>query len=181
MEGKLFPTALTWIGAWLLQDAATREHTTGVWQRAAAGGKARAGPTTRCFPTGEREVLTMADEKLLMVSMAVTEMAKAKAFYAEQWGWSVTNDVGEGDRHWVGLELPGGGVKLTLSTMHENMQPGTMKLYLSTSNVEAAYDALKAKGVEVNDVKNDLYGPGSGVKWFDLSDPDGNRWLVVQP
>src|SRR6266480_7655684 len=33
--------------------------------------------------------MTMADEKLLMVMVAVTEMAKAKAFYAEQLGWSV--------------------------------------------------------------------------------------------
>jgi|GEM_PF-6914742 len=31
----------------------------------------------------------MANEKLLMVLMAVTEMAKAKAFYAEQLGWTV--------------------------------------------------------------------------------------------
>ncbi|WP_236064830.1 VOC family protein [Reticulibacter mediterranei] len=115
-----------------------------------------------------------------MLSMAVTEMAKAKAFYAEQLGWSVTNDVGQGDRHWVGLELPGGGASLTLTTMRENMKPGTMKLYLSTSHIEAAYQELKAKGVAVNEVKDDLYGPGSGIKWFEITDPDGNRWLVVQ-
>jgi len=107
-------------------------------------------------------------------------MAKAKAFYAEQLGWSVTQDYGQGDRHWVSLELPGGGASLTLSTMHGKMKPGTMTLYLSTSNIEAAYHELKAKDVKVNEVKDDLYGPGSGVKWFDLRDPDGNRWLVVQ-
>jgi predicted enzyme related to lactoylglutathione lyase len=124
--------------------------------------------------------MTMADEKILKLSIAVTEMAKAKAFYAEQLGFQVTNDVGQGDRHWVGLEFPGGGASLTLTTMHENMKPGTMKLYLSTSNIEAAYDELKAKGVKVNEVKDDLYGPGSGVKWFGSTDPDGNQWLVVQ-
>jgi predicted enzyme related to lactoylglutathione lyase len=80
----------------------------------------------------------MADEKILMVTMAVTDMAKAKAFYAEQLGWSVTTDVGQGDQHWVTLEPPGGGASLTLSTMHGNMKPGTMRLYLSTSNIEAA-------------------------------------------
>ena len=31
--------------------------------------------------------MTMADEKILMVMMAVTDMAKAKAFYAEQLGF----------------------------------------------------------------------------------------------
>ncbi len=92
--------------------------------------------------------MTMADEKLLMVLMAVTDMAKAKAFYAEQLGWSITTDYGQGDRHWVSLELPGGGASLTLSTMHGKMKPGTMTLYLSTSNIEAAYNELKAKGVK---------------------------------
>ena len=58
--------------------------------------------------------------------------------------------------------------------------PLVMTLYFSTSNIEAAYNELKAKGVKVNEVKDDLYGPGSGVKWFNLEDPDGNRWLVVQ-
>jgi catechol 2,3-dioxygenase-like lactoylglutathione lyase family enzyme len=122
----------------------------------------------------------MADEKLLMVMMAVTDMAKAKAFYAEQLGWSVTKDVGRGDKHWVSLELPGGGASLNLSTMHEHMKPGTMSLYFSTSNIEAVYNELKAKGVNVDEVKDNLYGPGSGVKWFKLEDPDGNRWLAVQ-
>ena len=122
----------------------------------------------------------MAHEKLLMLPIAVTEMAKAKAFYAEQLGFQVPKDVGQGDQHWVSLELPGGGASLTLSTMHGQMKPGTMTLYYSTSNIEAAYNELKAKGVKVNEVKDDLYGPGSGVKWFDLRDPDGNRWLMVQ-
>lgn len=124
--------------------------------------------------------MTMAHEKLLMVSMAVTEMGSAKAFYAEQLGWSVTKDEGQDEQHWVNLELPGGGASLTLTTMHQNMKPGTMKFYLSTSNIKAMYDELKAKGVKLNEVENDLYGPGSGVKWFDLHDPDGNQWIVAQ-
>src|SRR2546426_8411833 len=122
----------------------------------------------------------MANEKILMVMMSVTEMAKAKAFYAEQLGWTVTSDYGQGDQHWVTLSLPGGGATLTLSTMHGKMKPGTMTLYLSTSDIEATYNDLKAKGVKVNEIKDDLYGPGSGVKWFNLHDPDENRWLVVQ-
>lgn len=124
--------------------------------------------------------MIMANEKILMVSMAITDMAQAKAFYVEQLGWSVTKEEGQGEQHWVGLELPGGGAALTLTTMHQHMKPGTMKFYLSTSQIEAAYNELKAKGVELNEVKDNLYGPGSGVKWFDLSDPDGNQWIVVQ-
>jgi catechol 2,3-dioxygenase-like lactoylglutathione lyase family enzyme len=122
----------------------------------------------------------MADEKIMMVMMAVTDMAKAKEFYAEQLGFQVTIDYGQGDQHWVTLQPPGGGPSLTLSTLHGNMRPGTMRLYLATSDINATHNALKAKGVKVNDVKDDLYGPGSGVKWFDLRDPDGNLWQVAQ-
>ena len=59
----------------------------------------------------------MANEKLLMVLMAVTEMAKAKAFYTEQLGWSATKEEGQEEQHWVSLSLPGGGASLTLTTM----------------------------------------------------------------
>jgi len=52
-------------------------------------------------------------------------------------------------------------------------------MYLSTSNIEETYNRLKAKGAKANDIKDDLYGPGSGVKWFDLHDPDGNLWQVA--
>jgi len=39
---------------------------------------------------------------------------------------------------------------------------------------------LSGKRVKHNEVKDDLFGPQSGVKWFDLEDPDGNQVLVVQ-
>jgi predicted enzyme related to lactoylglutathione lyase len=122
----------------------------------------------------------MADEKILMVTMPVTDMAKAKAFYTEQLGGRVTLDFGQGNHHWVTLEFPGGGPSLTLSTMPGKIQPGAMQVYLSTSDIEAKYNDLKAKGAHVGEVKDDLFGPGSGVKWFQIDDPDGNVWMVAQ-
>lgn len=118
----------------------------------------------------------MAVEKILMFHMAVTDMAKSKAFYAEKLGFTVTSDYGQGNQHWVSLEAPGGGASLNLTTAHENMQPGTMKLYLSTSDIEAAYTELQAKGVEPT---SEIIKAGWGTS-FGFSDPDGNRWLVVQ-
>jgi predicted enzyme related to lactoylglutathione lyase len=61
------------------------------------------------------------------------------------------------------------------------MKPGTMKLYFATADVTGAHKELSVKGAKVNEVKNDLFGPGSGVKWFSLEDPDGNQVLLVQP
>jgi predicted enzyme related to lactoylglutathione lyase len=110
--------------------------------------------------------------------MAVRDMATSKAFYEQTLGFKVTSDFGEKDRHWVSLALPAGGVTVTLTTMHENMQPGSMKLYISTPDIETAHTGLKTAGA--SDIANDLYGPGSGVRWFSIKDPDGNNWLIVE-
>lgn len=40
-----------------------------------------------CFMIPERLVMTMANEQIQMVMIAITDMAKAKAFYAEQLGF----------------------------------------------------------------------------------------------
>jgi hypothetical protein len=81
---------------------------------------------------------------------------------------------------WTSLTLPEGGASITLATAHENMKPGAMKLYFATSDVAAAHKELSAKGAKVNEVKDDLFGPGSGVRWFNLEDPEGNQVLPVQ-
>lgn len=120
-------------------------------------------------------------KKLMMFSLAVSNMPKARAFYADKLGLQVASDNRQDDdRWWVSLSLPEGGAAIVLTTARENMNPGTMKLYFATSDVAAAHSELSANGVEVSGVKDDLFGPGSGVKWFSLKDPDGNQILLVQ-
>lgn len=119
--------------------------------------------------------------KLMMFIIVVSDMAKAKAFYADKLGLQVTKDYRQDDDHWwVSLTLPEGGVTITLTTFHENVRPGTMTLYFATSDVAAAHKELSDKDVKVNKVKDDLFGPGSGVKWFSLDDPEGNQVYLVQ-
>jgi len=121
-------------------------------------------------------------DSLMMFSIAVTDMPKAKAFYSGKLGLKVTADSRSDDHNWwVGLALPEGGPFITLTTAHENMKPGTMKMYFVAPDVAGAHAELSGKGVKVNEVKDDLFGPGSGVKWFSLADPDGNQVLLVQP
>jgi len=118
----------------------------------------------------------------MMFSIAVTDMPKAKAFYADKLGLKVTTDSRRDDHNWwVGLALPEGGPSVILTTAHENMKPGTMKVYFATADVAGAHQELSVNGAKVNEVKNDLFGPGSGVKWFSVEDPDGNQVLLVQP
>ncbi len=131
-------------------------------------------------------LLAASDEKhpidnLMMFSVAVSDMNAAKAFYVDNLGMKVTSDNRKDDHNWwVSLNLPDGGVSITLTTSHENMKPGSMKLYFATSDAAAAHQELSGKGVKVDEVKNDLFGPGSGVKWFNVQDPDGNQVLLVQ-
>jgi len=119
--------------------------------------------------------------KLMMFSIAVNDMPKLKAFYVDKLGMKVATDYRVDDNNWwVSVTFPEGGASITLTTFQENMKPGTMKLYFATSNVADAHKELASKGVKVNDVNDNLFGPGSGVKWFNLEDPDGNQVFLVQ-
>lgn len=119
--------------------------------------------------------------KLVMFYMAVSDMQRAKGFYTDKLGLKVTNDFRQADdRWWVSLSLPEGGVTITLSTYYGNTKPGTMNLYFATKDIDKAHEDLSNKGVKVNEVKDDLFGPGSGVKWFDFEDPDGNQVKLAQ-
>ena len=123
--------------------------------------------------------------KLTMVSVVVSDMTKTKEFYAEKLGLAVAKDYRQNDDNWwVTLTLPGGGASITLArsstTSNEPPKPGTLGFYLSTSDIAAAHRDLNEKGAKPSEVRDDLYGPGSGVKFFQLKDPDGNQVTFAQ-
>ena len=122
--------------------------------------------------------------KLIMLSIAVSDMNKAKEFYAEKLGLQVATDYRRSDDNWwVTLTLPGGGSSITLArttAIKNTTQPGTISFYFSAPDIAATHKELNERGIKTNEIKDDLYGPGSGVKWFNLDDPDGNQVLVVQ-
>jgi predicted enzyme related to lactoylglutathione lyase len=115
--------------------------------------------------------------KLSMFTLAVSDMPKAKAFYADTLGLKVTKDYRQDDQHWwVTLTSAEGGVSINLSRYEEQIiQPGTVGVYFKTSDVAAAHQELSEKGAKVNDIQDDLFGPGSGVKFIQLQDPDGTQ------
>ena len=123
--------------------------------------------------------------KLTMVSVVVSDMKRAKEFYAEKLGLEVATDYRQNDNNWwVTLTLPGGGASITLArsstTSNEPPKPGTLGFYLSTSDIAAAHKELNEKGVKPSEIQDNLYGPGSGVKFFQLQDPDGNQVTFAQ-
>jgi len=123
--------------------------------------------------------------KLSMVSVVVSDMKKAKEFYAEKLGLDVATDYRlNDDNWWLTLTFPGGGASITLArsstTSNEPPRPGAMSFYFSTSDIAAAQKALDEKGVKTGEIQDDLYGKGSGVKFFQLKDPDGNQVTFAQ-
>jgi len=67
--------------------------------------------------------------KLMMLSIVVRDMPKAKEFYSEKLGLKVVSDYRQSDdRWWVALTLPEGGVTITLTSYHENAKLGAMTL-----------------------------------------------------
>jgi catechol 2,3-dioxygenase-like lactoylglutathione lyase family enzyme len=114
-------------------------------------------------------------KKLMMLAIVVGNMPRAKTFYADTLGLKAVADYRQDDDHWwVSLAFPEGGATITLTTFHGNAMPGPMTLWFATSDIVAAHKEFGDKGVKVSEIGDDLHGPGSGVKWFNFTDPDGN-------
>jgi catechol 2,3-dioxygenase-like lactoylglutathione lyase family enzyme len=123
--------------------------------------------------------------KFTMVSIIVSDMKRAKEFYAEKLGLEVATDYRRNDDNWwVTLSFPSGGASITLarsSTTHnEPPKPDSVSLYFSTADIAGAHKELNEKGVKTSEVRDDLYGPGSGVKFFQFKDLDGNLVTLAQ-
>jgi predicted enzyme related to lactoylglutathione lyase len=121
------------------------------------------------------------DMKLELVPIPVTDVDRAKAFYAEQVGFHLDHDVQPGNgMRVVQLTPPGSSCSIVMGTgMSEiaKMQPGSVKaLHLVVGNVHKAREALRSRGVEVGAVEDD----GRGVKYAAFSDPDGNSWVLQE-
>jgi catechol 2,3-dioxygenase-like lactoylglutathione lyase family enzyme len=134
--------------------------------------------------TSSMETIKHVVNKFMMLTLNVSDMPKAKAFYADKLGLKITTDYRiDNNNWWISLTTPEGGATITLaraSAYPENIKPGTMALYFETSDIVAAHEELSGEGVQVNDIQNDLFGPGSGVNFFNLKDPDGNLVHLVQ-
>ena len=120
-------------------------------------------------------------KKLTMFSVAVKDMPKATAFYADKLGLEVTQDYRQDEKHWwITLALPEGGVSITLSLDEEGIAREKLGVYFSTDDIKASHKELSDMGVKVSDIQNDLYGPGSGVKFISLEDADGNSIIISE-
>jgi predicted enzyme related to lactoylglutathione lyase len=117
------------------------------------------------------------DFKLELIPIPVSDVDRAKVFYAERAGFSVDNDVTvkEGLR-FVQLTPPGSGCSISIGEGLTEMEPGSLEgLQLVVDDIEAAREELVGHGLEVSDIQDFPWG-----RFVFFSDPDGNRWAVQQ-
>jgi predicted enzyme related to lactoylglutathione lyase len=116
------------------------------------------------------------DFKLELISVPVSDVDRAKAFY-EKAGFNADHDhtVSE-DLRFVQLTPPGSACSIALGKGLSKMAPGSVEgLQLVVSDIEAARAELVERGIEVSDVQDFPWG-----RFVFFSDPDGNAWAVQQ-
>lgn len=129
--------------------------------------------------------------KLEVVPVPVTEVDRAKDFYAEKMGFNLDHDARTSDETRVVQLTPrGSACSIVIGTGLSNMAPGSLQgLQLVVSDVHAARTELVERGVEASEVQ--VFDSGSfrssregdaldNVGFVFFSDPDGNGWAVQQ-
>jgi catechol 2,3-dioxygenase-like lactoylglutathione lyase family enzyme len=116
------------------------------------------------------------DWKLELVTVPVTDVDRAKAFYVECAGFAADHDhvVAEGLR-FVQLTPPGSACSIAIGEGLTDVKPGSARVQLVVADIVAARDELRSRGVDVGDVQTFAWG-----SFLFFADPDGNRWAVQQ-
>jgi catechol 2,3-dioxygenase-like lactoylglutathione lyase family enzyme len=131
------------------------------------------------------------DWTLELVQVPVSDVDRAKAFYAEKLGFRVDHDTRVSDEmRIVQLTPPGSGCSIVLGDGVVDMPPGSLQgTQLVVSDIHAAHADLAERGVEVGEVQvfdGDSPRPSrdgdalDNVGFIFFSDPDGNSWAVQQ-
>ena len=126
-----------------------------------------------------------------VAGLYVHDQEEALQFYVEKLGFRVHTDVRNGDYRWLtvqhpeqpsfqlGLFAPGAPVLdvATAQTVREVVAKGAMPpLVLVVDDCRAAYDRMRARGVEFTQEPVDRYGSvDAGFR-----DPSGNGWKMIQ-
>jgi len=116
--------------------------------------------------------------RLELVTVPVADVARAKAFYVDQAGFTAEQDaqIDEGHR-FVELMPPGSPCSIALTEGYIDAVPGSLQgVQLNVDDVDAAHAFLRDRGIEVSDVQDFPWG-----RFCFFSDPDGNRWSVHEP
>jgi catechol 2,3-dioxygenase-like lactoylglutathione lyase family enzyme len=146
---------------------------------------------------------TAVDLKLEIVVIPVSDVERAKQFYAKL-GWRLDADYASGDDYRVTqFTPPGSNTSVIFGNNVTSAAPGSAQgLYLVVSDIEAARKELLGRGVAISEAFHGadgvyagpdepyLFGrirvggpdPARGTyrSFASFSDPDGNGWLLQE-
>ena len=126
-----------------------------------------------------------------VVGLYVRDQEEAKQFYVEKLGFKVHTDARNGDYRWLTVQHPDQpSLQLGLFTpnqptldaatvqeLREAVAKGGMPpLVLVVDDVRAAYDRMRARGVEFTQEPADRYGSVDAS----FRDPSGNGWKMIE-
>lgn len=115
--------------------------------------------------------------RLELVAVPVSDVDRAKAFYADGLGFVVDHDhVVSDDVRFVQLTPPGSGCSIAIGQGLTQMAPGSLdnlQCVVADADVTRAY--LLDHGVEASEVDEQPWG-----RFVHVADPDGNRWAFQQ-
>ncbi|MEG3633811.1 VOC family protein [Micromonospora palythoicola] len=126
---------------------------------------------------------------LEVVVVPVSDVDRAKEFYAERLGFAVDHDtVISDDVRIVQLTPPGSGCSIVIGKgAVPQMPPGSLKgLQLVVPDLGKARAELLERGVEVSEIRvlgenpRPVPDPLDNVGFVFFADPDGNSWAVQQ-
>jgi catechol 2,3-dioxygenase-like lactoylglutathione lyase family enzyme len=129
--------------------------------------------------------------KLEVVLIPVTDVDRAKAFYAEQVGFTLDVDH-RANEHFrvVQLTPPGSACSISFGIGITDAVPGSVRgTHLIVTDLEAARATLAERGVPVSETRHmtpEGWVPGSHPEhqdynsFADFADPDGNTWVLQE-
>ena len=117
------------------------------------------------------------DWKLELVSVPVSDVDRAKAFYTDKVGFVADHDHRVTDElRFVQLTPPGSACSIAIGSGMDQAEPGSVRgLQIVVPDVAAARDELLARDVEVSDLQEFPWG-----LFAFFQDPDGNSWALQQ-
>jgi catechol 2,3-dioxygenase-like lactoylglutathione lyase family enzyme len=120
----------------------------------------------------------MSAMRLELVSVPVSDVDAAKAFYTERAGFNADHDHTVSDElRFVQLTPPGSAASIAIGRGLSSMEPGSIEgLQVVVDDIEATRAELADRGVDVSEVQDFPWG-----RFVFFADLDGNRWAVQQP
>src|SRR5687767_1861869 len=117
------------------------------------------------------------DYKIELITIPVSDVDRAKAFYVDQAGFNADHDhVVNENLRFVQLTPPGSACSICIGTGLTDAAPGSVKgVQMVVADAQAAHDELAARGVEVSDVDSQAWG-----EFVYFQDPDGNAWTLQE-